>query len=296
MARRNSPRKQPGTRPSSAGGGKYICPMCEGVASDEPGVSEVRHGVGTEPATAPAARTVYTCPMHPEIEQDRPGTCPKCGMALEPSAAARPREEDDPELRRMTRRFWVGLALGLPVFLLAMSAMVGVPLDRWMTPTAFRWLQLALSTPVVLWAGWPFFQRGWRSIVTWNLNMFTLIALGTGAAYCYSVAAVLLPGVFPESFRQHGQVAVYFEAAAMITVLVLLGQVLELRARRRTGRRDPRAAVARAADGPRRPRRRRGRRAAGRGPAGRPAARPARREDPGRRRGHRGPRARSTSR
>ncbi|MCX7428496.1 MAG: heavy metal translocating P-type ATPase [Planctomycetia bacterium] len=186
-------------RPSSArGGANYVCPMCEGVASAEP------------------------------------GSCPKCGMALEPARGEAVAEEDDPELRRMSLRFWVGLALGLPVFLMAMSDTVGIPLARWMTPTVFRWVQLVLSTPVVLWAGRPFFERGWRSIVTWNLNMFTLISLGTGAAYCYSVAAVLLPGVFPESFRHQGQVAVYFEAATMITVLVLLGQVLELRARRRT--------------------------------------------------------------
>jgi Cu+-exporting ATPase len=155
-------------------------------------------------------------------------------MALEPARGEVAAEEEDPELRRMSLRFWVGLALGLPVFLMAMSDTVGIPLARWMTPAVFRWVQLVLSTPVVLWAGRPFFQRGWRSIVTWNLNMFTLISLGTGAAYCYSVAAVLVPGIFPESFRHQDQVAVYFEAATMITVLVLLGQVLELRARRRT--------------------------------------------------------------
>ena len=134
----------------------------------------------------------------------------------------------------MTRRFWIGLVLAVPVFVLSMSNMLGIPLERWISPTASRWLQLALCTPVVLWAGWPFFQRGWRSVITWNLNMFTLIALGTGAAYFYSLAALLFPGAFPDSFREGGQVAVYFEAAAMITVFVLLGQVLELRARRRT--------------------------------------------------------------
>jgi Cu+-exporting ATPase len=187
------------------------------------------------PRPSPSASGAnYTCPMHPEVRQDSPGACPKCGMALEPALGEVAAEEEDPELRRMSLRFWVGLALGLPVFLMAMSDTVGIPLARWMTPAVFRWVQLVLSTPVVLWAGRPFFERGWRSIVTWNLNMFTLISLGTGAAYCYSVAAVLVPGLFPESFRHQDQVAVYFEAATMITVLVLLGQVLELRARRRT--------------------------------------------------------------
>ncbi|MBN2296022.1 MAG: heavy metal translocating P-type ATPase [Pirellulales bacterium] len=177
---------------------------------------------------------IYTCPMHPEIEQDHPGDCPKCGMELEPKSIAAGQDEDDPELRKMTRRFWAGIVLGLPVFVLAMSGMVGIPIDKWLSTSVNRWMQFVLCTPVVLWAGWPFFQRAWRSIITWNLNMFTLIALGTGAAYFYSIVAVLAPGIFPDSFRENGQVAIYFEAAAMITVLVLLGQVLELRARRKT--------------------------------------------------------------
>ena len=172
--------------------------------------------------------------MHPEIEQNHPGDCPKCGMDLEPKSGAAVHGEEYPELKKMTLRFWVGLALGLPVFVLAMSGMVGIPIDKWLSPDVNRWAQFVLCTPAVLWAGWPFFQRAWRSFVTWNLNMFTLIALGTGAAYFYSVAAVLAPGIFPASFRENGQVAIYFEAAAMITVLVLLGQVLELRARRKT--------------------------------------------------------------
>ena len=184
--------------------------------------------------TAPE-KVIYTCPMHPEVRQDKPGTCPKCGMDLEPERAEAGGEEDDPELRAMTRRFWVSVVLGLPVLLLAMLPMLGVPLDQWIGHQTSLWIQFVLSTPVVLWAGWPFFQRGWRSLVTWNLNMFTLIALGTGAAYFYSVIVILFPGMIPEAFRQHGQAEVYFEAAAVITALVLLGQVLERRAHRRTG-------------------------------------------------------------
>jgi Cu+-exporting ATPase len=173
--------------------------------------------------------------MHPEIEQDGPGTCPKCGMALEPKTVELVTDDDDSELRSMTLRFWVSLVLTVPVLLLAMLPMIGVPVDMWLGAAAHSWLQLVLSTPVVLWGGWPFFDRGWRSILTWNLNMFTLIAIGTGAAYLYSLVAVLFPKLFPESFRHHGQVEIYFEAAAVIVTLVLLGQVLELRARRRTG-------------------------------------------------------------
>jgi Cu+-exporting ATPase len=156
-------------------------------------------------------------------------------MDLEPQRVEADHEEDDPELRAMTSRFWVSVVLGLPVLLLAMLPMVGVPLDQWIGHRASLWIQFVLSTPVVLWGGWPFFQRGWRSLVTWNLNMFTLIALGTGAAYFYSVAVILFPGLVPEAFRHHGQAEVYFEAAAVITALVLLGQVLERRAHRRTG-------------------------------------------------------------
>jgi Cu+-exporting ATPase len=170
--------------------------------------------------------------MHPEVEQDCRGTCPKCGMELEPKYIA-VEEEDDSELRSMTRRFWIAMALGVPVLLLAMLPMVGVTLG--LPPAVSRWAQLVLSSPIVLWAGWPFFVRGWRSIITWNLNMFTLISLGVGAAYSYSVVAMLLPGMIPDSFKENGHVAVYYEAAAVIIALVLLGQVLELRARRRTG-------------------------------------------------------------
>jgi Cu+-exporting ATPase len=178
---------------------------------------------------------IYTCPMHPEVKQDRPGTCPKCGMDLVPQRTEVSGEDDDPELRAMTRRFWVSVVLGLPVLLLAMLPMLRVPADRWIGHGSSLWIQFVLSTPVVFWAGWPFFQRGWRSLVTRNLNMFTLIALGTAAAYLYSVAALLLPGAIPDAFRHGGHIEVYFEAAAVITALVLLGQVLERRAHRRTG-------------------------------------------------------------
>jgi Cu+-exporting ATPase len=172
--------------------------------------------------------------MHPEIEQEQPGSCPKCGMDLEPKYLDA-EEEDDSELRNMTLRFWVGVALSLPVFLLAMLPMVGVPIDVWVGRTVDVWLQLILSTPVVLWSGWPFFVRGFRSIVTWNLNMFTLIATGVAAAYFYSLFVVLFPGLLPDDLKVGGHAEVYFEAAAVIVTLVLLGQVLELRARRRTG-------------------------------------------------------------
>lgn len=186
-------------------------------------------------AESAAGRTaVYTCPMHPEVEQVHPGTCPKCGMELEPKFVAADEEEDDSELRRMTLRFWVSVALGVPVLILAMLPAVGVPINELIGGGVSRWLQFGLSTPVVLWAGWPFFVRGWRSIVSWNLNMFTLIAIGVGAAYVYSAVAMLLPDYIPDSFKEHGHVAVYFEAAAVIVALILLGQVLELRARRRT--------------------------------------------------------------
>jgi Cu+-exporting ATPase len=177
--------------------------------------------------------TIYTCPMHPEIRQIGPGSCPICGMALEPELATA-ESGPNPELVDMTRRFWTGLALSIPVVVLEMGAHV-VGAHRWIDQTPSNWIQLVFATPVVLWAGWPFFVRGAQSVATRNLNMFTLIAMGTGVAFVYSVVATLAPGLFPATFRGHdGAVAVYFEAAAVITVLVLLGQVLELRARDRT--------------------------------------------------------------
>ena len=176
----------------------------------------------------------WTCPMHPEIVRDGPGSCPICGMALEPRM---PSADSGPnrELIEMSRRFWVGVALALPVLALEMGRHL-LAIDRLVPPALNGWLQFALATPVVLWAGWPFFERGWASLQTRSLNMFTLIALGTGVAWSYSVVALFAPGLFPPEFRDgHGRVAIYFEAAAVITVLVLLGQVLELQARERTG-------------------------------------------------------------
>ena len=180
-----------------------------------------------------AEGTTYTCPMHPEIRQVGPGSCPICGMALEPEIAT-PDTGPNPELVDMTRRFWIGLVLTLPVFTLEMGGHLAGP-HNWVAPTLSSYVQFAFSTPVVLWAGWPFFVRGWQSLLTRNLNMFTLIAMGTGVAYVYSLFATFAPGIFPDAFRGHGgSPAVYFEAASVITVLVLMGQVLELRARAAT--------------------------------------------------------------
>ncbi len=214
---------------------KYFCPMCEGVESDASG-SCPKCGMALErnPVFRDPAKVIYTCPMHPQIEQDQPGNCPICGMALEPKNIAAAGEEDNSELRDMTRRFWIGAVLSVPVFVVAMWHMVpGAP--EWVQSDVSRWAQFILSTPVVLSCGWPFFVRGWHSILNRSLNMFTLIAIGVGAAYFYSAVVMLLPQIFPPSFAAHGKIGVYFEAAAIITVLVLLGQVLELRARSRTG-------------------------------------------------------------
>ncbi len=187
------------------------------------------------PAPAPRGEVLWTCPMHPEIVRKGPGSCPICGMALEPMTPAGA-EGPNPELAAMTRRFWVGVVLSVPVLALSMAGdLAGATLGRFISPGASVWIQLAFATPVVLWGGWPFFARGWASIVNRSLNMFTLIAIGTGVAYGYSLVAALFPDIFPPSFRAaDGTVAVYFEAAAVITTLVLLGQVLELRARSET--------------------------------------------------------------
>ncbi|HKS76694.1 MAG TPA: copper-translocating P-type ATPase, partial [Terriglobales bacterium] len=181
-------------------------------------------------------RVEYTCPMHPQIVRPGPGACPICGMALEPRTVTAV-EEENPELRDMTRRFWVSLALTAPLLAIAMADMLpGMPVKSALPLGRLEWLELVLATPVVLWGGWPFFQRGWASIVNRSTNMFTLIAMGTGVAYVYSLVATVFPGIFPPAFREmDGRPAVYFEAAAAITTLVLLGQVLELRARSRTG-------------------------------------------------------------
>jgi Cu+-exporting ATPase len=179
--------------------------------------------------------SLYTCPMHPEIEQVGPGACPKCGMALEPKTVTAGAADDDSELQDMTLRFWAALGFAVPVFLLAMLPMLGLPLGRGVTPTASRWMQFWMTTLVVCWWGLPLLARGWQSIVNRHLNMFTLIAIGVSAAYLYSAVATIFPQWVPDSFREHGHVNVYFESAAVIVALVLLGQVLELRARRRTG-------------------------------------------------------------
>ncbi|HUU14746.1 MAG TPA: heavy metal translocating P-type ATPase [Terriglobia bacterium] len=214
----------------------HTCPMHPEVRQQGPG-SCPDCGMALEPLTvaAPASRTEYVCPMHPEVVRSEPGSCPICGMALEPRTAS-VEEEANPELVDMTRRFWVCLVLTAPVLFLAMSEMIpGQPVQRMLSGRLLTWIQFALATPVVLWGGWVFFQRGWASLVNRSLNMFTLVAIGTGTAYVYSVVATLAPGIFPESFRgRDGEVAVYFEAAAVITTLVLLGQVLELRARSQT--------------------------------------------------------------
>jgi Cu+-exporting ATPase len=224
----------------------YVCPMCPEVREPKPGPCPTC-GMALERETPVApTRTEYTCPMHPEIVRAGPGSCPICGMALEPRTVTAT-EEENPELRDMTRRFWVSVALTAPLLAIAMSDMLGHAMSiadtmpgmpvQYSSPAGWLgWIELVLATPVVLWGGWPFFQRGWTSIVNRSTNMFTLIAMGTGVAYLYSLVAEVFPGVFPSSFGdKSGRPPVYFEAAAAIVTLVLLGQVLELRARSRTG-------------------------------------------------------------
>jgi Cu+-exporting ATPase len=218
--------------------GAYVCPMDPEVRESKPGACP-KCGMALEPAApaAPSVKTEYVCPMHPEIVRPEPGACPICGMALEPRTVTL-EEKANPELVEMTRRFWAGVVFSAPVAFLAMSDLIpGQPVQRSVSPQLLNWLQLVLATPVVLWGGWPFFQRGWASMVNRSLNMFTLIAIGIGTAFVYSLVATLFPDAFPESFRSHGGgVGVYFDAAAVITTLVLLGQVLELRARSKTSR------------------------------------------------------------
>jgi P-type Cu+ transporter len=215
---------------------EYTCPMHPEVRQNHPG-SCPKCGMALEPlAITPAAtKTEYTCPMHPEIVRDAPGSCPICGMALEPRTVSVDEEQNE-ELIDMSRRFKIGLILTIPLLLLAMSDVIpGQPLQHAVPVGLLKYIQLALATPVVIWGGWPFFQHGWASIVNRSLNMFTLIAIGTGVAYGYSVVATLFPNIFPASFRSHdGEVGLYFEVSAVIVVLVLLGQVLELRARSQT--------------------------------------------------------------
>src|SRR5216684_966113 len=214
----------------------YVCPMCPEVGQSKPGPCP-SCGMALEPDTPVAlTKTEYTCPMHPEIVRDQPGHCPICGMALEPRTVTATQEEN-PELRDMTRRFWVSAILTVPLLGIAMADMLpGMSVQHALPGGWLSWIELLLASPVVLWGGWPFFQRGWASVVNRSTNMFTLIAMGTGVAYLYSVVATLFPSIFPPSFREmSGRPAIYFEAAAAIVTLVLLGQVLELRARSRTG-------------------------------------------------------------
>ncbi|WP_255636694.1 heavy metal translocating P-type ATPase [Hyalangium versicolor] len=221
--------------PAGPPGTMYVCPMDPEVRQDHPGACP-KCGMALEPeAPVVATKTEYVCPMHPEVVRDAPGSCPICGMALEPRTVT-VEEPPDPELLSMTRRLWVSLVLTVPVVFLGMSDLLpGQPVQRALSPSALAWLQLVLASPVVLWGGWPFFQRGAASVRNRHLNMFTLIALGTGAAYLFSLFATWVPGALPHAFTGHGgSVPVYFEAAASITTLVLLGQVLELRARRAT--------------------------------------------------------------
>jgi Cu+-exporting ATPase len=213
---------------------EYTCPMDPEVRQIGPGACP-KCGMALEPVSAaPLTKTEWTCPMHPEVVRDDPGSCPICGMALEPRVVTL--QEQNPELDDMTRRFRWSLVLSAPILAFMVSEFLpGQPLQHALPPWAMTWSQFLLATPIVLWGGWPFFVRGWASVVNRHLNMFTLIALGVGAAYAFSVVATLAPGLFPASFRTHGdQIGVYFEPAAVIVVLVLLGQVLELRARSRT--------------------------------------------------------------
>ena len=227
-----NPRSSPDAKPGEMDG-EYTCPMDPEVRQQGPGACP-KCGMALEPVNvAPLTKTEWTCPMHPEIVRDAPGPCPICGMALEPRVVTI--EQANPELDDMTRRFWWSLTLTTPILALMVAEFLpGQPLHHLLPRAVMNWIELAFAAPVVLWGGWPFFARGWTSIINRHLNMFTLIALGVGAAFAFSIIATLIPGLFPASFRIDGAVAVYFEPAAVIVVLVLLGQVLELRARSRT--------------------------------------------------------------
>ncbi|MCF6220669.1 MAG: copper-translocating P-type ATPase [Robiginitomaculum sp.] len=231
---------------------KSNCPICGMFLTlDTDGTAEGAHGdhdccaSNPDAENAPAGKydlvpagysgTIYVCPMHPEVRDIRASSCPICGMGIEPAGVVTG-EADTTELDDFTKRFWIGLILTIPVLIIAMGPFIGLPIEKLIPRRISVWIELILATPVVLWSGWPFFKRGWASVKSRNLNMFTLIALGTGAAWIYSVVATAAPGIFPAGFRdEDGTVAIYFEAAAVIVVLVLLGQVLELRAREQTG-------------------------------------------------------------
>ncbi len=229
-----------GHAPEVATGARYTCPMHPDVEQDGPGDCP-KCGMALEPKGAPtpqvAKRTEWTCPMHPEVVQDSPGDCPKCGMALEPRTVEVEEKEDNPELRDMSRRFWFAAALALPLVAIVMLDMLpGHPVSSVLPGRTRAFVELALATPVCLWSAWPFYVRAVRSVRNQHLNMFTLIGLGVSVAYVYSLVATLAPGLFPDAFRAHGgEVAVYFEAATVIVTLILVGQVLELRARSQTG-------------------------------------------------------------
>ena len=227
----------PSPPPAMAGKGtEYTCPMHPEIRTIGPGTCP-KCGMALEPATvtAPAMRTDFTCPMHPQISLQGPGNCPICGMTLEPRESAA--EESNPELVDMTRRFWISVALSVPLLALMVSGILpSMPLQHLVSTRTWAWIEFSLATPVVLWCGWPFFVRGWQSVVNRSLNMFTLIALGTGAAYFYSIVATFVPQLFPPSFRmERGEIALYYEPAVVIVALVLLGQIMELRARSQTG-------------------------------------------------------------
>jgi Cu+-exporting ATPase len=225
-----------GQPPRTLPAGRYVCPMHPEVVSDKPGDCP-KCGMALEPAVPPAAtgKTIYTCPMHPEIERDHPGDCPKCGMTLEPKNASLEEGIEQKEIKTLGRKLRAGLALGLPVVFLAVEEMIPALKFEFITHGFSVWAQLILSTPVIFWAGGFFFTRAWKSMVNRSPNMFTLIAMGVGAAYSYSAAAVLFPQIFPESLKMEGRPGLYFEAGVVITVLVILGQYLEARARAQTG-------------------------------------------------------------
>jgi Cu+-exporting ATPase len=232
-------KKQEDNSDEPVAGRQYTCPMDPEIVQDHPG-SCPKCGMALEPMTPaiPTTKIEYTCPMHPEIVQDEPGSCPKCGMALEPMSVTIDEEEANPEYDDMKRRFIVGAILSVPLVLIAMRTMIpGLNvIDTWASAKTLEWVELILATPVVLWAGWPFYERGVQSVINRSLNMFTLIGLGVSVAYIYSLVAVYFPGLFPEAMKgPDGTVGVYFEAAAVIVTLILLGQVLELRARSQTG-------------------------------------------------------------
>lgn len=235
LSPKNAPAPLVSPKPQE-GAGEYVCPMDPEVHQVGPG-SCPKCGMALEPATitAPPTRTDFTCPMHPQISRPEPGNCPICGMTLEPRETTA--DEVNPELVDMTRRLWISVALALPLLALMISDLLpSMPLQHLLSVQTWAWIEFALATPVVLWCGWPFFVRGWRSVMNRSLNMFTLIALGTGAAYLYSVIVTFLPQLFPPSFHaEGGGIALYFEPAVVIIALVLLGQVMELRARSQTG-------------------------------------------------------------